>query len=154
MRKTFIDTLSKLAEEDNSIVLITGDVEHCVTEFKKKFKERYFNIGICEQSMIGISAGLALGGMKPYVYSITPFLIERAFEQVKLDIDGQNVNVKLIGYSNYPKAGISHNEINAKKLMDMFKNIQSYFPEDKVQLEKYLGESYESNKPSFIRLTS
>ena len=67
--------------------------------------DRFINMGICEQSMIGVSSGMALEGLKPWVYTITPFLIERPFEQVKLDIDRQMANVKLVGFADYPTLG-------------------------------------------------
>ena len=92
-------------------------------------------MGICEQSIIGFSAGLALEGLKPWVYTITPFLIERPFEQIKLDIDQQNVRVNLVGYADYPKQGPTHAELNAKKMMNLFKNIKSYFPKDSLETE-------------------
>ena len=125
-----IATYVKLAEKDPNIFLISGDVEQEMDEYKNKFPNRYLNIGLCEQTMISMAAGMASEGMRPVVYSITPFLIERPFEQIKLDIDQQNVNVKLVGFADYPTLGPSHSELNAKKLMSLFRNIQSFFPKD------------------------
>ncbi len=153
MRKTFGMIMVELAKMDDTVVLLVGDYGYgIVDEFKKRFPDRYFNLGICEQSMIGISAGMALSGLKPYVYTITPFLIERPFEQVKLDIDQQNVNVKLIGYGDYPEQGITHNALDEKKLSKLFTNIKSYFPSNKVEVVDALAHSYLDEKPTFISL--
>jgi transketolase len=111
-------------------------------------------MGICEQSMIGVSAGMALEGLKPWVYTITPFLIERPFEQVKLDIDQQDVNVKLVGFSDYPKLGPTHTELNGEKMMQLFKNITSYFPKNGDETIQYANEAYNSIGPAFISLKS
>ena len=97
---------------------------------------------------------MALEGLKPWVYTITPFLIERPFEQVKLDINQQNVNVKLVGYADYPNQGPTHAELNAKKLMSLFNNIKSYYPKDGKQTEKFVLKSYKNNGPNFISLKS
>jgi transketolase len=90
--------------------------------------------------------------LKPWVYTITPFLIERPFEQIKLDIDQQNTNVKLVGFADYPNLGPTHKEIDAIKLMALFKNIKSYFPKDSKQTEKFIYESYKKIGPNFISL--
>ena len=96
MRRTFGKVISELADKDDKIYVLVGDIGYRVfDEFRGRHPERFINMGICEQSIIGVSAGMALEGLKPWVYTITPFLIERPFEQVKLDIDQQNVNVKL-----------------------------------------------------------
>jgi len=102
--------------------------------------------------MISFSSGLALEGLKPWVYTITPFLIERPFEQIKLDIDQQNVNVKLVGYADYPNLGPSHQEIDGKKIMDLFKNIKSFFPKSGDETESAIHQSYKENGPTFISL--
>jgi len=152
MRREFGKTILELAEKDEKIILITGDVEHNMAEFKKRFPKRFFNLGLCEQSMIGVAAGMALEGFKPYVYSITPFLIERPFEQIKLDIDQQKVNVKLIGYSDYPTAGPSHTELNARLLMGLFRNMISYFPANSEETRNSLLDAYTKEGPAFISL--
>ena len=153
MRKEFGKLIVELAEKDKDIILITGDIGFMIfDEFREKFPDRFINLGICEQSMISLAAGLALTGFKPYVYTITPFLIERPFEQVKLDIDQQNVNVKLVGYADYPTQGPTHTELDWKTISKAFNNIQSYFPENSEQTREALIESYENKKPTFISL--
>ncbi|MDO8517081.1 MAG: hypothetical protein Q7S33_03055 [Nanoarchaeota archaeon] len=153
MRNEFGKVILELARKDKDIILITGDIGYGIFDkFREEFPNRFLNLGICEQSIISISSGMALEGMKPYVYTITPFLIERPFEQIKLDINHQNVNVKLIGYADYPTLGPTHTEINAKGLMSLLNNIHSYFPINSEETRKFLIESYENQKPTFISL--
>ena len=155
MRRSFGKIITELADRDEKIYVIVGDIGYRVfDEFRQKHPDRFINIGICEQSMIGVSAGMALEGLKPWVYTITPFLIERPFEQVKLDINQQNVNVKLVGYSDYPTLGPTHTELNGKKLMQVFKNITSYFPKNGDETQKVTYQAYEKKGPAFISLKS
>ena len=153
MRRAFSELIVEFGERDKSVVLLCGDFGYgVVDEFARRFPERFFNMGICEQSMIGAASGMALVGLKPWVYTITPFLIERPFEQLKLDIDQQNVNVKLVGYADYPEQGPTHAEIDAFALMAMFENIVSYYPTGMDDTEAALWAMYQQNGPSFISL--
>ena len=155
MRRRFGKIINKLAKKDDKIVLLVGDIGYGIfDEFRKNHPKKFFNMGICEQSLIGVASGMALEGLKPWVYTITPFLIERPFEQIKLDINQQNVNVKLVGFADYPTLGPTHSELNAKKLMKLFKNIKSHFPKDSYETEKSIIESYKSSNPRFISLKS
>ena len=155
MRRRFGKVIAELADVDEKIYVLVGDIGYRVfDEFRVRHPSRFINMGICEQSLIGVSAGMALEGLKPWVYTITPFLIERPFEQIKLDIDQQNVNVKLVGFADYPSLGPSHSEINAKKSMKLFKNIKSYFPKNGDETEKVVYESYRKKGPTFISLKS
>ena len=95
---------------------------------------------------------MAIEGLKPWVYTITPFLIERPFEQIKLDIDQQLANVKLVGFADYPNLGPTHAELDAPKLSKLFKNIKSFFPKDGNETEKVVLESYKIKGPTFISL--
>ncbi|VVB78752.1 1-deoxy-D-xylulose-5-phosphate synthase [uncultured archaeon] len=153
MRKEFGKFILELALKDKDVILLAGDIGYGIfDEYRKTLPDRFVNLGICEQSLISFSAGMALEGYKPYVYTITPFLIERPFEQIKLDIDEQNLNVKLVGYADYPKQGPTHNCLNEKGLMTLLKNTQSYFPKDSTETRRFLLESYKSKKPTFISL--
>ena len=155
MRKRFGEVISKLADENKNLIIIVGDIGYRVfDDFREKYPERFINMGICEQSIISIASGMALEGLQPWVYTITPFLIERPFEQIKLDIDHQNVNVNLVGYSDYPTLGPTHTELDAKKMMQLFKNIKSFFPSDGDETEKMIYQAYERQGPSFISLKS
>ncbi|MEI8102639.1 MAG: hypothetical protein WCG61_03830 [Chlorobium sp.] len=155
MRRRFGTIIAELAARDEKIYVIAGDIGYRVfDEFREMFPDRFINMGICEQSMVGVAAGMALEGLKPWVYTITPFLIERPFEQVKLDIDHQNVNVKLVGFADYPHLGPTHTELNGKELMRLFHNITAYFPVDGDETEAMLREAYASNGPAFISLKS
>ncbi len=153
MRRVFGKQICELAKKDEKIILIVGDIGYRVfDEFRENFKNRFLNLGICEQSIIGVASGMALQGYKPWVYTITPFLIERPFEQIKLDVDQQNINIKLVGFADYPTLGPTHSELNAKKLMSLFKNIKSYFPKDGIETNKFIKNMYKSNKPCFMSL--
>ena len=155
MRRRFGKVITELADRDESIIVLVGDIGYRVfDEFREKYPDRFINLGICEQSMIGVSAGMALEGLKPWVYTITPFLIERPFEQLKLDIDQQNVNVKLVGFADYSTLGPTHRELNAQKLMQFFTNITSLFPKDGDETQSMVYEAYEKNGPAFISLKS
>ena len=155
MRRRLGKIISELADKDEKIYIIVADIGYRVfDEFREKHPDRFINMGICEQSIIGVSAGMALEGLKPWVYTITPFLIERPFEQIKLDIDQQNVNVKLVGYADYPTLGPTHAELNGKKLMQLFKNITSYYPKNGMETRQVIYQAYEKNGPAFISLKS
>lgn len=155
MRRRFGKVITELADRDEKIIVLVGDIGYRVfDQFRGKYPDRFINLGICEQSMIGVSAGMALEGLKPWVYTITPFLIERPFEQVKLDIDQQNVDVKLVGFADYPTLGPTHRELDGKKLTQLFNNITSYFPQDGGETESMMYAAYKKSGPAFISLKS
>ena len=153
MRRRFGKVLCDLAKKDDKIHLIVGDIGYGIfDDFRKSHPKRFLNLGICEQSIIGVASGMALEGMKPWVYTITPFLIERPFEQIKLDINQQKANVNLVGFADYPNLGPTHSEINAKKLISLFSNIKSFFPKNSNETEKFVKKTYRINGPTFISL--
>lgn len=153
MRREFGKIIYEIAKRDKDIVLIVGDIGFGIfDDFRREIPERFINLGLCEQSMISVSSGMALEGLKPWVYTITPFLIERPFEQVKLDIDQQKVNVKLVGYADYPLQGPTHSELNANGLMSLLKNTKNYFPTDSQTTRKIVEEVYSYIGPAFISL--
>ena len=86
------------------------------------------------------------------MYTITPFLIERPFEQIKLDINQQKANVKLVGFADYPSLGPTHSELNGKKLMSLMKNIKSFYPKDGYETKKMVEKIYKIKGPTFLSL--
>lgn len=155
MRIRFGKVIRNLARRDKKIILLVGDIGYRVfDDFRDEFPERFLNLGICEQSIISVASGLALEGLKPWVYTITPFLIERPFEQIKLDVDQQRANVKLVGFADYPTLGPTHSELNAKKMMSLFKNIKSFFPKNENEVTLFTNKSYLLKSPCFISLKS
>ncbi len=112
-RRVFIDTLIELAEKDDKIVLIVPDVGfNYIEKFQERFPNRYFNFGVTEQSTVMIAVGLALSGLKPYVYSMINFVLFRPAEMVRNGIVCHKANVKLIGVrgsEKYKFLGFSHN---------------------------------------------
>ena len=155
MRRRFGRVLAKLADIDQRIYVISGDIGYRVfDEFRERHPKRFINIGICEQSMIGVSAGMDLEGLRPWVYTMTPFLIERPFEQIKLDINQQMLNVKLVGYADYPTLGPTHAELDARQLIGLCKNINAFFPNNGEETEQAILEAYQNQGPCFLSLKS
>jgi len=152
MRIQFGKTIVKLAAKDERIVLITGDVVQEMDEFREKWPERWWNLGIAEQSIIGVAAGLAIGGMRPVVYSLTPFVLERPFEAVKIDIDEQNLPVMLIGYDSYYTHGPTHRPLDFEATARLFKNIAWFSPRSEKEAGKDIVSAYLRGGPSLIHL--
>lgn len=156
MRKTFINTLINIARKDKDVVLITPDMGFSVLEpFFEEFPERSFNSGIAEQNAIAMASGMALAGKKPYIYTVIPFLVERAFEQVKLDVAYMNANVKLVGIGagfTYGASGATHHAIEDIALMRALPNMTVCCPGDNNEAEQIVKQSILNNKPMYIRI--
>lgn len=158
MRKQFIETLTELAANDPSVVLIIGDVGFSFLEpFQKRFPKQFINHGIMEQTMMGTAAGMAYAGMKPYVYTMANFILLRPLEQVRNDICYANANVKLFGVKGsaaYRFLGMSHNMYNDedKKILSTLPNLNYYFPENEDYTVETIRNEYLRNGPSYMQI--
>lgn len=152
LRRAFFENMERLAEADNRIILIVGDLGFSFYEhFAEKYPKQFLNAGCIEQSMVGIAAGMARGGLKPYVYSGTIFLLMRAYEQIRNDVCFNNTNVKVIGTKVSGFLGMSHNfqgNENTNDLLKNLPNIKQFYPID----EKELFSALITDSPSFIQL--
>ena len=156
MRNTLSNTLTKLAEKDDKIILLVGDIGFGVfDEFCKKFPSRFINTGVAEANMIGTAAGLALTGMKPVVYTIIPFLIMRTFEQVRNDICMQNLPVTLVGVGgglSYGTLGPTHHAIEDISIMRSLPNMRVISPCDPTEVDWSFKNIMNSPCPTYFRL--
>jgi transketolase len=153
MRKEFGKIMEELMENDKNVHFIVLDGAYEIYEkLSRKFPDNCWNFGLTEQAAIGIASGMALDGLKPYVYSITPFLIERPFEQVKLDIVEQRANVKLVSYWNYPGTGPTHTTKDAGGICKIL-GLRYFEPNNSHETRETLLRTYHDNLPAFFYLT-
>jgi transketolase len=97
MRQTFVDTVSDALDHDPRLAVVTADISRdAFAPARDRHPHRVINVGIREQAMVGVAGGLALTGLRPVVHSYTPFLVERPFEQIKLDLGHQDVGAVLV----------------------------------------------------------
>lgn len=156
MRNTFIENLVSNAYRDDSIVLIVGDLGFNVVEdFQKNFPTRFFNAGICEQSMASMAAGLASEGYKVFIYSIANFPTFRCAEQIRNDICYHNLDVSIVtvgGGLAYGNLGYSHHAIQDYGLMRLFPEMTIISPGDPNEVEKVFDFIQNDKFPKYIRL--
>jgi len=157
-RKAFSDTLLALAEADPRVVAVVNDSigSSSLKEFKKRFPERLVNVGIAEQNMVGVAAGLANGGLIPFVCGASCFLTGRALEQVKVDLGYSRSNVKLCGMSSgvaYGELGPTHHSIEDLAWTRVIANMTVVVPADPLETAAALRAAAECEGPVFLRLS-
>ena len=97
LRAQFGDTILELGKKNKKIVVLVSDISHGIfKKFSRLYKDRYYNVGICEQAIVNMAAGLRKTNLIPVVHTIAPFLIERSYEQIKLDFAYQKLGVNLV----------------------------------------------------------
>lgn len=156
MRVNFFKALERKAKLHDNIYLLTGDLGFKLfDDFRAKYPDRFFDIGVAESNMIGIAAGLSLSGKNVYCYSIIPFLIMRAYEHVRNDISYHNLNVKLIGAGGgftYGLEGFTHYALEDLAIMRILPNMAVVVPADPKEAISLAEVSVEYEGPIYIRL--
>lgn len=156
MRQIFVDNLCQEAEKNPDIWLLTADLGYSFLEsFAESFPDRFINVGVAEQNMIGIAAGLALSGKKVFVYSIINFLILRCFEQIRHDIVYHNLDVKLVGIGggfSYGSAGYSHHGLEDINLMSSLTDIHIFAPSRATEIVENVLYMSRVKTPCYLRL--
>jgi transketolase len=144
------------AEIDEKIFLLTPDMGFSVFErFIEKYPERFLNTGVAEQNAIGIAAGLALSGFKPYVYSIAPFVLMRCYEQIRLDAAYMQLNIKIVGAGGgvaYGPQGATHHIIEDFAIAKVLPNMVVCAPADPIEARQIFEQSLCTESPMYIRL--
>lgn len=140
-RQVICDTLMELAKNDKDIMVIACDSRGSASmgNFANEYPEKFVEVGIAEQNAVGIAAGLATCGKKPYVVSPASFISMRSAEQVKVDVAYSNTNVKLIGISggvSYGALGMTHHSLQDIAVMRAIPNLSIIFPADRFETKK------------------
>jgi transketolase len=158
MRKSFKNILEKLIKNNDNLILLLCDIGvFSFNDIIKKYSKRVLNIGILEQSSVSFAAGLSLQGYIPVVHTIAPFLVNRAFEQIKLDFGYQELrgNFISVGASyDYSALGCSHHCPEDVNLMKNIPNMQIFIPGTGKEFEELFKQNFRKIKPNYFRLSS
>jgi transketolase len=158
MRKAFIDAIINSARQDDTVFLLTGDLGFSVFEqFRAEFPERFFNVGVAEQNMIGLASGLALMGKKVVVYSIATFATMRCFEQIRNDICLHKASVTIVGMGaglHYGSAGPTHHGTEDMGIMRTLPHMTIISPASPMETTHALQAAVALSGPSYIRLSN
>ena len=156
-RKAICDVLLKEAETDKDIVVLCSDSRGSASlaPFAEAYPEQFVEMGIAEQDLVSVSAGLAHCGKKAFAASPACFLSTRSYEQCKIDVAYSNTNVKLIGISggiSYGALGMSHHSAQDIAAMSAIPNMRVYLPSDRFQTAKLIEALLKDEKPAYIRV--
>lgn len=156
MRDAFAAELYEIAASDPQVLLLTADIGYKVFDrLAADFPTRFINMGVAEANMVGVAAGLCLGGKRPFVYTIIPFLTMRTFEQIRIDVCIQNQPVKIVGVGGglaYGTLGPTHHSIEDVAILRSLANMTVIVPCDPRESRKATRAAYEYPGPVYIRL--
>jgi transketolase len=157
MREAFASAMVELGRIDDRLVVLVGDISHGILQpFAKEFPDRYYNIGICEPTIVNMSAGLSRVGLIPIVHTIAPFLIERSYEQIKLDFGYQKRGLNLIsvgGAFDYSQLGCSHHCYTDVSLISHIEGSQVFVPGTAQEFRSLFNQTYRSSNINYFKLT-
>ena len=156
-RKVICDTLLEAAKTDKDIVVLCSDSRGSasLTPFFDQYPQQSVEVGIAEQDLVSIAAGMASCGKKAWAASPASFVTTRSYEQCKVDVSYSNTNVKLIGISggvSYGALGMSHHSAQDIAAMSAIPNMRVYLPSDRFQTAKLVEALLTDEKPAYIRV--
>lgn len=157
MRKQFVKTVEAVAEYDERLVLILGDIG--VFGFQNvfsKYPERVYNIGICEQAFTSLAAGISKMNLIPVVHSIAPFVVERSFEQLKIDFGYQRLRGSIISIGasyDYAALGSTHHCPGDISLLKTIPGMNIIVPGSDSDFDVLFRAAYSGHNPNYFRLT-
>lgn len=156
MRNAFAGEVFRLAKEDERVILLSGDIGNRLFDnFKTLGGSRFFNCGVAEANMMGVAAGMALCGLRPFVYTITPFTTTRCFEQIRIDVCYHNAPVIIVGTGSglsYAELGPTHHSLEDMAILRTLPGIRVYAPCDSTELKLILRLALADSSPAYIRI--
>ncbi|MEV6813749.1 transketolase, partial [Micromonospora sp. NPDC051296] len=158
MRESFVDATTTLLAEDPRTALVLADISAAAfAPAAKRHPDRVLNVGIREQLMLGVAGGLALTGLRPIVHSYAPFLVERAYEQVKLDLDHQGVNAVLVSVgASYDRAAAGRTHLSPADvaLLDTLAGWTVHVPGHPAEVPGLLRTAVAADTSAYLRLST
>ena len=158
MRETFIDVVSEALDHDPRLAVVTADISAAAfAPARRRHPDRVINVGIREQTMVGVAGGLALTGLRPVVHSYTPFLVERPFEQLKLDLGHQDVGAVLVsigGSYDDPVWGRTHQSPGDVALIDSLPGWTVHVPGHPAEVAALLRTALAGDDRVYLRLSA
>ena len=158
MRNLFAEELYKLGKKNKKIFCVVADISPAgsMLKFSKEFPQRFVNVGVAEQAMIGISAGLATQGMRPFAYTIAAFSLYRPFEMIKVDLCYQNLPVTIVGMGSglaYSTLGGTHHTAEDIAICNALPNMQIIAPCEPYEVSEAVNYCAKQNKgPVYLKL--
>lgn len=156
MRNAFIEELVSLADKNDRIALVVGDLGYSVIEpFAERFPDRFINSGVAEQNMMGLAAGMASEGYQVFVYSIANFPTFRCAEQIRNDVDYHQLSVTVVSVGGglaYGNLGYSHHAVQDYGLMRLMPNMLIASPGDPMEVRACMRYLTSNPQPSYLRL--
>ena len=141
---------------DERLIVLVGDISHGIlSPYREAFPRRYFNVGILESAMISMSAGLSSAGFRPVTHTIGPFIIERAFEQIKLDFcyQGLSGNLVTVGSAfDYSNLGCTHHCYGDFALLKTLQNIEITYPGSALEFDLLFKQAYADHALTTYRI--
>jgi len=155
-RDSFINTLYKYAKNDKKIILISNDQGAIALDnFKAKIPDQFINAGISEQNIIGVAAGLQKEGFNCFVYSISSFIINRAIEQIKIDLCSMQIPVKIFGVGSgysYAVDGPTHHAVDDIGFLNSMAKIEIFSPSSSLLVKNIVAHTIKTKYPTYVRL--
>jgi transketolase len=156
LREEFADTMLEVGPRDPRLVVLVGDISHGILQpYARACPGRYYNIGICEPTIVNLAAGLNKTGLIPVVHTIAPFITERAYEQIKLDFGYQGLSVNIIsvgGAFDYAQLGCSHHCYTDVSLICHLKRGTVVLPASPLEFNRLFKASYTNGLINYFRL--
>ena len=156
MRNEFAAELSAIAAEDERVVLLSGDIgNRLFDKYKDRFPERFYNCGVAEANMMSVAAGMAMCGLRPITYTITPFTTTRCFEQIRVDVCYHKAPVIIVGVGaglSYAGNGATHHSCEDIALLRMLPNMTVICPGDAWEVRAAMRACLQQDKPAYIRM--
>jgi transketolase len=156
MRNAFADELTRLGDEDARVVMLSGDIgNRLFDKFKAKHNQRFFNCGVAEANMMGVAAGMAMNGLRPVAYTITPFVTTRCLEQIRTDVCYHEAPVTIVAVGAglaYSGLGPTHHACEDIAFLRSLPNMVVICPGDAFEVRAALRASLRQDRPVYIRL--